>query len=65
MERARAVLARRMNHALLGGVAVPVLLGTTALLVALRRIGRRRLDVPPGRVVIASNLSDSRRRRGH
>ncbi len=54
-----------MNHALLGGVAVPVLLGTTALVVALRRVARRRLDVPPGRVVIASNLADTRRRRGH
>ncbi len=54
-----------MSSALVGGVAVPVLLGTTALVLALRRYGRRRLDLPPGRVVIASNLADTRRRRGH
>ncbi len=52
-----------MNHAVVGGVAVPILLGSTWLLLALRRYGRRRLDVPPGRVVIATNLADSRVRR--
>ncbi len=54
-----------MNHAVLGGIAVPILLGSTWLLLALRRFGRRRLDVPPGRLVIASNLAETRRRRGH
>jgi len=52
-----------MTTTLLGTVAIPVLLGGSVLAFALRRVVRRRvLETPPGRVVIASNLADSRRK---
>lgn len=47
---------------LLGGLAVPVLIAATVATLALRRGGKRKVtDTPPGRVVIACNLADSRR----
>jgi hypothetical protein len=53
-----------MTTALLGGVALPaVLAGTVVAALALRRVVKRKVtETPPGRVVIACNLAESRRR---
>jgi hypothetical protein len=53
-----------MTTALLGG-AIPVLLGAAVIVVlVLRRNAKRKaVETPPGRVVIACNLADSRRGR--
>lgn len=53
-----------MTTAQLGGVAIPALLvGSVFAVIALRRVGKRKVtETPPGRVVIACNLADSRRK---
>ncbi len=54
-----------MSTSLFGGVAIPVLVvGSAVIAVALRRVSKRKVtETPPGRVVIACNLADSRRGR--
>ncbi len=54
-----------MSTALFGGVAIPFLVvGSAVVAVALRRVAKRKVtETPPGRVVIACNLADSRRAR--
>lgn len=53
-----------MTFALLGGVAIPVLAGTIIAIYSLRRVSKKKAtETPPGRVVIACNLAESRRGR--